>query len=127
MLFRSLQVLASYKTGLQEGRPAVTRRALAHGSATYVSTRLGADGLEPLLARLLEAAGVDSELPAGLRGRVELAIRADGEREYWFLVNRTDDVVDLSDLGEPVFSSGADRGVAELAGSGVAVFTRTAR
>ncbi len=124
------QVLASYKTGLQAGRPAVTRRALAHGSATYVSTRLGADGLEPLLARLLEAAGVDSELSAGLRGRVELAIRADGEREYWFLVNRTDDVVDLGelgDLGEPMFSSGADLGVAELAGSGVAVFTRTAR
>lgn len=127
------QVLASYKTGLQAGRPAVTRRALAHGSATYVSTRLGADGLKPLLARLLEAAGVDSELPAGLRGRVELAIRADGEREYWFLVNRTDDVVDLGELdelgglGEPMFSSGADRGVAELAGSGVAVFTRTAR
>ena len=73
---------------------------------------------------------MDSELPAGLRGRVELAIRADGEREYWFLVNRTDDVVDLGelgDLGEPVFSSGADPGVAELAGSAVAVFTRAAR
>lgn len=124
------QVLATYETGLQAGRPAVTRRALAHGSATYVSTRLGAEGLEPLLARLLEAADVDSDLPEGLRGRVELAIRADGEREYWFLVNRTDEVVDLGELGElgePVFSSGADRGDAELAGSGVAVFTRVAR
>ncbi|MER6941932.1 Beta-galactosidase C-terminal domain, partial [Nocardioides sp. NPDC000441] len=77
--------------------------------------------------------GLAATLTAGLRGRVELAIRADGEREYWFLVNRTDDVVDLGELdelgglGEPMFSSGADRGVAELAGSGVAVFTRTAR
>lgn len=73
---------------------------------------------------------MDSELPEALRGRVELAIRTDGEREFWFLVNRTDDVVDLGepgDLGEPVFSSGADRGDAELAGSGVAVFTRAAR
>ncbi|HEY9251202.1 MAG TPA: Beta-galactosidase C-terminal domain, partial [Nocardioides sp.] len=62
--------------------------------------------------------------------RVELAVRTDGEREYWFLVNRTDDVVDLGepgDLGEPVFFSGADRGDAELAGSGVAVFARAAR
>ncbi|NGN93171.1 beta-galactosidase [Nocardioides sp. KC13] len=122
------QVLATYKTGLQAGRPAVTRRAVGPGSATYVSTRLGADGLEPLLGRLLQAAGVESELPEALRGRVELAIRTDGEREYWFLVNRTDDVVDLGDLGdlgEPMFSSSAD-GV-ELAGSGVAVLTRAVR
>jgi beta-galactosidase len=125
------QVLATYKTGLQSGRPAVTRRAVGRGSATYVSTRLGPEGLEPLLGRLLEAAGVDSELPDGLRGRLELAIRADGEREYWFLVNRTDAPVDLGelgDLGEPVlFSSEADPRDTGLAASAVAVFARSAR
>ena len=61
---------------------------------------------------------------------MELTVRTDDEREYWFLVNRTDDVIDLGEpgeLGEPVFASDAERGDAELAGSAVAVFTRAAR
>ncbi|MFC5729614.1 MULTISPECIES: beta-galactosidase [Nocardioides] len=125
------EILATYRTGLQAGRPAVTRRAVAGGSATYVSTRLGPEGLEPLVGRLLDAAGVDSELPGGLRGRVELTIRTDDEREFWFLVNRTDDAVDLrelGDVGEPVlFSSDGDPGHDALPGSGVAVFARSRR
>jgi beta-galactosidase len=127
------ETLATYKTGLQAGRPAVTRRPVGRGSATYVSTRLGPEGLQPLVGRLLEAAGVDSELPVGLRGRVELAIRTDGEREFWFLVNRTDDPVDAVDLGElgdgePVlWSSDADPRLDGLPGSAVAVFARPAR
>jgi beta-galactosidase len=124
-------VLVTYKTGPQAGRPAVTRRPVGEGSASYVSTRLGADGLQPLVGRLLEAAGVDSELPDGLRGRVELTIRTDGEREFWFLVNRTDDVVDLGelgDLGEPVTASAdGDPRTDGLPGSAVAVFARSLR
>ncbi|WP_460716361.1 beta-galactosidase [Nocardioides dilutus] len=127
-------VIATYKTGPQAGRPAVTRRVVGGGSATYVSTRLGPAGLEPLLGRLLEAAGVDSELPEGLRGRVELTIRTDGEREFWFLVNRTDDPVDAVDLGElgdvrePVLSSAeGDPRLDGLPGSAVAVFARPDR
>jgi beta-galactosidase len=125
------ETFATYKTGMQAGRPAVTRRTVGRGSATYVSTRLGPEGLEPLVGRLLEAAGVDSELPAGLRGRVELTIRTDDEREFWFLVNRTDDVVDLGelgDVGEPVlFSSDGDPRHDGLPGSAVAVFARSLR
>ena len=125
------EILATYKTGLQAGRPAVTRRTVAGGSATYVSTRLGPDGLEPLVGRLLEAAGVDSELPDGLRGRVELTIRTDDEREFWFLVNRTDDVVDLGELGDVgellLFSSDGDPRRDRLPGSAVAVFARSLR
>jgi beta-galactosidase len=125
------ETLVTYKTGAQAGRPAVTRRAVGPGSATYVSTRLGPEGLEPLLGRLLEAAEVTSELPCELRGRVELAVRADAEREFLFLVNRTDDVVDLGelgDVGEPVlFSSDDDPRHEGLPGSAVAVFARPAR
>ena len=125
------QTLATYKTGALAGRPAVTRRTVGDGSATYVSTRLGPVGLEPLLGRLLEAAGVDSELPDGLRGRVELTIRTLDGREFWFLVNRTDQVVDLGelgDVGEPVlFSSDPDPREEGLPASGVAVFARPNR
>ncbi|MEV6342824.1 beta-galactosidase [Actinoplanes sp. NPDC051851] len=85
-----VEVLARYKDADQ---PAVTRRPVAAGSAAYVSTRLGPDGLTSLLPALLGPAGVVSELPAELRGRVELAIRG----EHRFLINRTDEPVDLGD------------------------------
>jgi beta-galactosidase len=103
------EVLASYREGDLAGRPAITRRPVGAGSAAYVSTRLGPDGLAPVLGVLLRRAGVDSELPAALRGRVELAVR-DGVR---FVINRTDEPVDLGDLaGAP----------ATLDARGVAVF-----
>ena len=85
-----VEVLASYK----DGAPAITRRTAGTGSAAYVSTRLGPDGLAPVLRDLLERAGVPSELPAELRGRVELAVRGD----FWFLINRTAEPVDLAGL-----------------------------
>ncbi|MFY1698974.1 MULTISPECIES: beta-galactosidase [unclassified Solwaraspora] len=94
-----VEVLAAYRTGEYAGRPAITRRPVGAGSAGYVSTRLGAAGLVDVLARFADAAGVGSELPEHLRGRVELAVRG----EYRFLINRTDEPVALTDLpGEPV-------------------------
>ncbi len=89
-------VLSRYRGGDHDGRPAVTRRRVGDGSAAYVSTRLGPAGLTPLLDRLLGAAGVESELPEPLRGRVELAIRENADGCFWFLVNRTDDPVDVA-------------------------------
>ncbi|GAA1639128.1 beta-galactosidase [Actinoplanes couchii] len=92
-----VEVLARYKTGEQAERAAVTRRTVGTGSASYVSTRLGPDGLGALLPALLGPAGVSGELPADLDGRVELTIRGD----HWFLINRTDEPVDLASLAEP--------------------------
>jgi beta-galactosidase len=85
------EVLAAYKTGDMTGRPAITRRAVGTGSATYVSTRLGPAGLTPLLGDLLDRAGVHSDLPEDLRGRVELAVRGD----FRFYINRTETPIDL--------------------------------
>ncbi|UQU63479.1 beta-galactosidase [Couchioplanes caeruleus] len=89
------EVLATYASGDQAGRPAVTRRTVGAGSAAYISTRLGPDGLAPLLGDLLSRAGVESEIPRALRGRVELAVRGDVR----FLLNRTDEEIDLTSLG----------------------------
>ncbi|BEL08152.1 beta-galactosidase [Actinoplanes sichuanensis] len=89
-----VEVLARYKTGEQAERAAVTRRTVGAGSAAYVSTRLGPDGLGALLPGLLGPAGVSSELPAELGGRVELTVRGD----HRFLINRTDEPVDLGAL-----------------------------
>ncbi|MGW0944823.1 beta-galactosidase [Streptomyces sp. NPDC002623] len=92
------EVLAHYRTGDHAGRPAVTRRPTGDGSASYVSTRLGVDGLRSLLPRLLEPAGVRSELPAQARGSVELTVRRGAEERFLFLVNRTDDTVQVPGL-----------------------------
>ncbi|MFI5841347.1 beta-galactosidase [Catenuloplanes sp. NPDC051500] len=112
-----VEVLAWYKTGEHAGRAAITRRSAAGaddgvpgggpaGSATYVSTRLGADGLTPLLADLLRAAGVASPLPEEARGQVELAVRTGDDREFWFLINRTDVPVELPGVeGEALLGS----------------------
>ncbi|MEU1667482.1 beta-galactosidase [Streptomyces sparsogenes] len=98
-----VDTLAHYRTGAYAGRPAVTRRPVGQGSAAYVSTRLGADGLTRLLPDLLAAADVHSDLPAEARGRVETAARRDADGRYLFLVNRTDEQVSLSGVaGEPL-------------------------
>ncbi|MET9543940.1 beta-galactosidase [Streptomyces sp. NPDC006627] len=120
-----VEVLARYRTGAYADRPAVTRRTAGRGSASYVSTRLGADGLTALLPRLLAAGGVDSELPPAARGRVELAVRRGDDSRYLFLVNRTDEPVPVPGLtGELVIGPKRDDsggGVLVLPPRGVAV------
>jgi beta-galactosidase len=121
------EVLARYASGAQAGRPAVTRRTVGAGSAAYVSTRLGPEGLAGVLSRLLEAAGVASELPEGARGRVELAVRTgtDGGT-YWFLVNRTDEPAELPGITGTVLAGGRGDtpGTIVLDPRGVAVVRR---
>ncbi|MGW0817859.1 beta-galactosidase [Streptomyces viridiviolaceus] len=108
------EVLARYRTGVHAGRPAVTRRPTGAGSAAYVSTRLGVDGLVSLLPRLLGPAGVSSELPAEVRGLVEATVRRGPEGRFLFLVNRTDDAVSVPGVtGEALLGTiGADGAVA---------------
>ncbi|WP_371530815.1 beta-galactosidase [Streptomyces sp. NBC_01283] len=115
-----VEVLARYRTGAYAERPAVTRRAAGRGSAAYVSTRLGTDGLTVLLPQLLAPAGVSSELPAPARGRVELAVRRDADSRYLFLVNRTDDTVPLPGLTGEVLVGGAP----DAAGGGLVLHPR---
>ncbi|MFD5624826.1 beta-galactosidase [Streptomyces sp. NPDC127072] len=102
------QVLAHYSGGTYAGRPAITRRTVGGGSAAYVSTRLGADGLTGLLPELLSHAGIASELPDSARGRVELVVRRDADSRFLFLVNRTDEPVPVPGLAGDVLVGPAD-------------------
>ncbi|MFD6166845.1 beta-galactosidase [Oerskovia sp. NPDC060287] len=123
----SVEVLAWYKTGEQGGRPAITRRPVGSGSATYVSTRLGT-GLEPLVRSLLDDAHLPGDLPATVRGKVELAVRGTAEHEFWFLINRTAEQVDVDGVTGDVLvgrrSGGAPDATVVLAPRGVAVLRR---
>ncbi|MGV9307953.1 beta-galactosidase [Nonomuraea sp. NPDC003727] len=97
-----VEIVASYASGDHAGRPAVTTRPVGPGSASYVSTRLGPEGLGPVLSRLLAFSGVRPELPAAVAGAVELAIRTGGDADYWFLINRTDRSVAVGDVAGEV-------------------------
>jgi len=101
-----VEVLVRYVDDELDGTPAVTRRAVGDGSASYVSTRLGIAGIERVLPALLEGAGVESELPAPLRGKVEVTSRAGESGRFRFVINRTDEEVAIDALGgTPVLGS----------------------
>ncbi|MFI0239274.1 beta-galactosidase [Streptomyces sp. NPDC016845] len=117
-----VEVLARYSTGPYATRPAVTRRGTGRGSAAYVSTRLGVAGLTALLPGLLAPAGVEAELPEGVRGVVETAVRRDERYRYVFLVNRGEERVSLPGrTGEVLMGAALADGVLVLPPRGVAV------
>lgn len=121
------EVLSRYTDGPQAGGPAITRRTAGTGSATYVSTRLGADGLKTLLPRLLGPAGVESELPAAARGVVEQTVRTGPGGRFEFLVNRGDDTVPLpAPEGEILLGTAGPDGDLVLGPREVAVLRRAA-
>ncbi|MFC7246241.1 beta-galactosidase [Catellatospora aurea] len=115
-------VLSRYATGEHTGHPAVTRRTTGEGSAAYVSTRLGAQGLTAVLDKLATAAGVTSELPPDSRGDVELTVRRRGGERFAFLINRTDQTVTVSGLpGELLAGARGPQGELPLPPRGVRV------
>lgn len=120
-------MLAEYGSGAYAGRPAVTRLAVGQGSAAYVSTRLGADGLTVLLPKLLASADVGSELPDGARGSIELIVRRDSDSRYLFLVNRTDETVPVTGIaGDLLIGRANDDGALVLSPRDVAVLRQPA-
>ncbi|MFF5574818.1 beta-galactosidase [Streptomyces luteogriseus] len=84
---RGAETVLTYADGLAAGLPAVTRHRLGEGTAWYVSTRLGADGLDLLLGR----AGEDARLAprADLPRDVEVVRRTGTSGTYLFAVNHT--------------------------------------
>ena len=91
-----------------------------------MSTGLGPAGLRPVIEECLGLAGVASDLPEAARGRVELAIRFDETGEFWFLVNLTDEPVDLDGVDGDVLIPAPTGRLAVLPPRGVAVVRRPA-
>ena len=85
-------VLATFEDGPSAGRPALTRR----GSAWYVATQPDAAGVDALVGRLLDAAGV-RPVVEGLPAGVEVARRG----SLVTVVNHNDAPVDIAfgDIG----------------------------
>ncbi|WP_119697545.1 beta-galactosidase [Microbacterium halotolerans] len=93
-----VDVLLRYAADELDGLPAVTRRSVGAGSASYVSTSLGIEGVRRLLPALLGGADVASDLPEPLHGKVETTSRTGEHGRIRFLINRTDDEVPLGSI-----------------------------
>jgi len=118
----SVVVIASYEDGDAAGGPAITRRPVNGGGATYVASDLGAPGL---LALLGDLGGHIPALQADARaanGALEIAVRADEFSEYTFLINRTDSAV-MSPLqgGIPLTDAVTDQRTVTIPPRGVVV------
>ncbi|CAL9360227.1 beta-galactosidase [Streptomyces sp. enrichment culture] len=84
---RGADTVLAYADGPAAGLPAVTRHRLGEGTAWYVSTRLGADGLDTLLGRAAADARIAPrpDLPRD----VEVVRRTGESGTYLFAVNHT--------------------------------------
>ncbi|MCA4135087.1 beta-galactosidase [Arthrobacter sp. M4] len=104
------EVLASFTGYPLDGVPAVTRRPVGTGSAWYLATLLDAEGIDALVGRLLNEAGVvaSAEASAG----VELVRRshADGRR-FLFAINHGSRDATVKVDGEDLLGGGRFGGV----------------
>lgn len=90
--------LAHYTNAFYAGRPALTRHSFGQGSAYYIGTRPTADGLDWLLNRACEDAGVTPAYtaPAG----VEVIRRQSNDTSLLYLLNHHDEPVEIT-VAEP--------------------------
>ncbi|MFG2573916.1 beta-galactosidase [Streptomyces sp. NPDC048481] len=111
---RGAETVWRYADGLTAGRPAVTRHRLGEGAAWYVSTRLGQDGLDAVLGRAAEDAGIAPR--TGLPRDVEVVRRSGPQGSYLFAINHT-----AADAKVALESSGAELLTGERAAGRLAV------
>ena len=110
----------TYADGLTAGLPAVTRHPLGEGTAWYVSTRLDAHGLDAVLGRAAEDAGIAprAELPRD----VEVVRRTGESGSFLFAVNHTG-----TDAKVPLEAHGTELLTGERAAGRLAVPAGTVR
>src|SRR5690625_121548 len=86
------EALAYYKDDFYAGRPALTVNELGKGKAYYIASRNKGDFHLDFYTKVVEEAGIkrviDSELPDGVTAQY----RTDGEFDYVFIMNFTDEV-----------------------------------
>ncbi|GGQ68864.1 beta-galactosidase [Streptomyces asoensis] len=111
---RGAETVWTYAEGLTAGHPAVTRHRLGEGTAWYVSTRLGPEGLDALLGRAAEDAGISPR--ADLPYDVEVVRRSGGTGSYLFAINHT-----AADAKVPLETSGTELLTGERAAGRLAV------
>ncbi|MGI5423550.1 beta-galactosidase [Streptomyces sp. CA-179760] len=111
---RGAETVCTYADGLTADHPAVTRHSLGEGTAWYVSTRLGTDGLDTLLGLAIEDARLAPR--ADLPRDVEVVRRGGESGTYLFVLNHTG-----SDVKVPLEKPGTELLTGEHAAGRLAV------
>lgn len=119
------EALAEYRQDYYAGGAAITRHNFGKGSAYYLSTELETAGMDWLLDRVFEQAGVRPVLPTIPAG-VEGIVRSNAAKEWLFLLNYNDAPVEiaLDRNGIDLLTGRQTTGQVELPANGVAVIER---
>ena len=113
-------VLESYADGDLAGQPAVTRREVSTGSASYVSGRLDPATLRATVATLADLAGISADTAKG--GVATRRVRGDAGRRFVFHINHTRSPQDVpTEDGLDLLTGQAVSGSLTLEPNGVAV------
>lgn len=114
------EVVRSFTDGPLPGGPAITRNAVGEGAAWYIATRQDAAGTTALLDALLAESGVspEAEVPRGVE-----AVRRTSEdgTGYLFLLNHTEEQVQVPANGTDLVTGTDASGSVTLAAGAVAV------
>ena len=122
---KDVTVLQRYTSGDCAGGPASTTRPFGTGFASYLSTKLEVPAKARLLSQVLSKSEITSELPASLCGKVEHVVRGEGNHRWVFLINRTDEALDIHEIsGDQIATAGGTQ-LGSLAPRGVAVIRQT--
>ncbi|MEU2061216.1 beta-galactosidase [Streptomyces sp. NPDC013455] len=111
---RGAETVWTYADGLTAGRPAVTRHRFGRGTAWYVSTRLAAQGLDAVIGRAADDAGLAPR--ADLPRDVEVVHRLGASGTYLFVINHT-----AADTKVPLDTPGTELLTGERAAGRLAV------
>jgi beta-galactosidase len=102
-------VVAEYASGPLRGCPAVTRRSVGSGSATYVSTKLTQRSLDAFLAEAAVDAGIEPTLSGAADAGIEAVRRRGAEADYLFILNHSEAAVRIAGDGVDLVSGQRDR------------------
>lgn len=118
-------VLATYAQGSLAGLPAVTRRRVGDGSATYVSARMVQESWDAFVAARLTEYGVGPVVPEAVGTGLEAIRRRGAAGTYLFLLHHGDRPVRITGPGHDLVTDApTDAGITVPAG-GYAVIRET--
>ncbi|MEV0953732.1 beta-galactosidase [Promicromonospora sp. NPDC050249] len=119
------EVLATYKQGALAGLPAVTRRRVGDGSATYVSARMVQESWDAFVAARLTEYGVGPVVPEAVGTGLEAIRRHGAAGAYLFLLHHGDRPVRITGPGHDLVTDApTDTGIVVPVG-GYAVIRET--
>ena len=91
MHLEGAEALAVYGSDFYKDSPVVTRNTYGAGRTYYIGSDPSEEGIEMILDKVREEAGISGA--SGEKARLEIVSRWNGEQEYGFLMNFTDQVL----------------------------------